>query len=179
MPEKDASLSEWRPISFGQGSAAACQERLPRRKSTKSRNFLNRYELWKGTGMRWLALTIGAAIILSAPATAAETRFERELKMLAPTERLEQICDYAAMKEIGAAHTGLRPDRAVGDAMARTIVNNDRLEAKGGAFRSHGKWYALTYICTATPDHMNVTAFEYHVGAAIPEDKWASYGLWQ
>ena len=129
--------------------------------------------------MRWLRLAFGAAIILAAPAVAAESRFERELKMLAPSERLEQICDYTAMKQIGAARNGLRPDRAVGDAMAKTVIDKDSLKAQGAAFRSHGKWYALTFTCTATPDHMKVIAFDYKIGPAIPEDKWASYGLWQ
>ena len=129
--------------------------------------------------MRWLLLAFGAAIVLAAPAVAAETRFERELKMLSPGERLVQVCDFTAMQQIGAARNGLRPDRAVGDALAQTVVKQDSIEAKGAAFRSHGKWYALSYTCTATPDHMKVVSFDYKVGPAIPEDKWASYGLWQ
>jgi Domain of Unknown Function (DUF930) len=128
--------------------------------------------------MRRFGLAIGAALILAAPA-AAETRFERELKMLAPIERLEQLCDYTAMQKIGAKPNGLRPDRAVGDAMAKTVITQDSIEAKGAAFRSHGKWYALSYTCAASPDHMKVLSFDYHIGPAIPEDKWASYGLWQ
>ena len=129
--------------------------------------------------MRRFALAFGAAVILATPAASAETRFERELMMLAPSERLVQVCDFTAMKQIGAARNGLRPDRAVGDALAQTIVKQDSIEAKGAAFRSHGKWYALSYACTATPDHMKVLTFEYKIGPAIPEDKWASYGLWQ
>ena len=129
--------------------------------------------------MRWVGLAIGAVFVLVAQAANAESRFERSLKMLAPKERLEQVCDYTAMKKIGAARKGLRPDRAVGDAMAKTVINKDSIEAKGAAFRSHGKWYALSYTCTATPDHMKVLSFDYRVGPAIPEDKWASYGLWQ
>jgi hypothetical protein len=133
----------------------------------------------KGIGMRWFALAFGAAVILTTSAADAESRFDRELKMLAPGERLVQVCDFTAMKEIGAARTGLRPDRAVGDALAQTVVKQDSIEAKGAAFRSHGKWYALSYTCTATPDHMKVISFDYKVGRSIPEDKWASYGLWQ
>jgi hypothetical protein len=129
--------------------------------------------------MRWFGLTIGALIILAAPAAGAETRFERSLKMLAPAERLEQICDYTAMKKINDAPNGLRPDRAVGDARSRIIVSKDTIEAKGAAFRSHQKWYELSYTCTASPDHMKVLSFEYKTGPAIPEDKWASYNLWK
>lgn len=128
--------------------------------------------------MRSVALAFVAGILLTASAS-AESRFERQLKMLAPTERLEQVCDYTAMQKIGEARNGLRPDRAVNDALAKTVITQDSIEAKGAAFRSQGKWYALSYTCTATPDHMKVIAFDYRVGEAIPEDKWASYGLWQ
>lgn len=129
--------------------------------------------------MRTFGLAIGAVIIMTAQAAAAETRFERSLQMLAPTERLQQICDYAAMKHINDARNGLHPDRAVGDATSRTILSQDTIEAKGAAFRSRHKWYALSYTCTASLDHMKVLSFKYNVGPAIPEDKWASYGLWR
>jgi len=72
-----------------------------------------------------------------------------------------------------------RPDRAVADAIADVKVKNDTIEAKGGAFRSRGKWYALTYTCTANPEHLKIESFNYTIGNEIPEAKWASYGLWQ
>ena len=54
--------------------------------------------------MRRLVLTIGAALLMAgsaaAIAAARENHFERSLKMLAPVDRLEQLCDYAAMKQI-------------------------------------------------------------------------------
>ena len=72
-----------------------------------------------------------------------------------------------------------RPDRAVANAMAPAKVSGDTIKATGGAFRSRGKWYALTYACTATPDHMAVVSFHYTIGPEIPETKWAAFGLWQ
>jgi Domain of Unknown Function (DUF930) len=129
--------------------------------------------------MRWFGMTIGLAALVAAQTASAESRFERSLKKLEPTERLEQICDYTAMKKINDAPNGMRPDRAVGDARSRISVSKDTIEAKGGAFRSHHKWYELSYTCTATPDHLKVLKFEYKVGPAIPEDKWASYNLWK
>ena len=50
--------------------------------------------------MRVLGLAIGAAMVFAAHAAAADTRFEKSLQMLAPTERLEQLCDYTAMVRI-------------------------------------------------------------------------------
>jgi hypothetical protein len=128
--------------------------------------------------MRTLGLAIGAATVIAAQAAASDARFERSLQMLAPSERLEQLCNYTAMTQIRKNEKLFRPDRAVANAMAEPQVKQETLEAKGGAFRSRGKWYALSYTCAATPDHMTVTAFRYTIGAEIPETKWAAFGLW-
>jgi hypothetical protein len=129
--------------------------------------------------MRALGLAVVAATVTVVAAWAADNRFERSLKMLAPAERLEQLCDFTAMTRIRGDSKEFRPDRAVANAMAEPKASGDTLEVTGGAFRSRKKWYALSYRCTATPDHLTVTAFRYTVGAEIPESKWASYGLWQ
>ncbi len=129
--------------------------------------------------MRTLGLAIGAAMIVAAPAALADARFERSLLMLAPAERLEQLCGYTAMTRIRQDDKAFRPDRAVANAMTEPRVHADTIEVKGGAFRSRGKWFALSYSCTATPDRMAVVAFRYTIGPEIPETKWASFGLWQ
>ena len=129
--------------------------------------------------MRTLGLAVGAVMVVAAQAVAADARFEKSLQMLAPSERLEQLCDYTAMTQIRKDVRQFRPDRAVANAKAPPQVSNDTLKASGGAFRSRGKWYALSYSCTATPDRMAVIAFRYAIGPEIPETKWASFGLWQ
>jgi hypothetical protein len=131
--------------------------------------------------MRALGLAIIAVMTSGTIAVSAEwrvERFERSLKMLAPEERLEQLCDYTAMTRIRTEQKQYRPDRAVANAMAEPKASGDTLEVTGGAFRSRKKWYALSYRCTSTPDRMNVVAFHFTVGAEIPEEKWSSYGLW-
>ena len=134
--------------------------------------------------MRRLALTIGAAVLVvgvaaAAVADARENRFERSLKRLAPVDRLEQLCDYTAMKRIRKDHRRLRPDRAVAGAAKQPHIKDNTIVAKGGAFRSRKKWYELSYTCTAAPDHLSVISFSYNIGSEIPENKWASYGLWE
>ena len=124
-------------------------------------------------GLAAVATTIMAATV------AADERFARSLEMLAPAERLEQLCDYTAMTRIRTEKKEFRPDRAVANAMAEPRATGDTLEVTGGAFRSKKKWYALTYRCTATPDHLKIVTFNYAVGEQIPEAKWASFGLWQ
>ena len=125
--------------------------------------------------MRAFGLAIGAATLFAAQAAAADAKFEKSLLMLDPSERLEQLCDYTAMAQIRNDDKNYRPDRAVANAMGEAQVSHDTIEAKGGAFRSRGKWYALSYTCTATPDHMTVVSFKYTIGPEIPETKWAGF----
>ncbi len=128
--------------------------------------------------MRVLGLGICVATVCVAHAAAADARFERSLKMLAPNERLEQLCDYTAMTHIRKDAGHYSPDRAVASAGGDVKVKNNSIEAKNGAFRSRGKWYALSYSCSTSPDHLNVLSFHYTIGHEIPESKWAALGLW-
>jgi len=135
--------------------------------------------MYSGVGMWRLVLTLGLGLLTFAASAAAESRFEHSLRMLAPGERLVQLCDYTAMKRIRHDHRRFRPDRAVADAVGDPTINKNTVIAKGGAFRSRHKWYALSYRCTAAPRNMEVLSFSYKIGGEIPEDKWAAYGLWQ
>jgi hypothetical protein len=135
--------------------------------------------MFGGEGMRLLGLAIGAAMVLAAHAAAADARFEKSLLRLAPTERLEQLCDYTAMTYIRKDAHHFRPERAVANATVDVVHKGHTIVAKGGAFRSRKKWYALSYTCTAEPEHLKVESFSYKIGKEIPEAKWASYGLWQ
>jgi hypothetical protein len=128
--------------------------------------------------MKIIGLAAGVAFLGLTQAVAADARLERSLKMLAPSERLEQLCDYTAMARIRSDLREFRPDRAVANAEKQSRMRGQTLQAPGGAFRSRGKWYTLSFTCTATPDHMSVVSFQYKVGKEIPEAKWQGYGLW-
>ena len=129
--------------------------------------------------MRRLVVAFCASLVLAGPAAAMDARFERSLRRLAPVDRLVQLCDYTAMQRIRKEHKPFRPDRAVANARSDARISDHTVEAKGAAFRSRRKWYALSYSCTANPDHLAVTQFSYQVGPEIPQGKWASYGLWE
>lgn len=129
--------------------------------------------------MRRLVVAICASLILASPAAAIDARFKRSLERLAPVDRLEQLCDYTAMQRIRKEHREFRPDRAVTNARSDARIHDHTVEAKGAAFRSRHKWYALSYTCTAAANHMAVTSFSYKIGPEIPEENWASYGLWE
>ncbi len=129
--------------------------------------------------MRAFGLAIGVLTLAAAQAIAADNRLDRSLQMLAPAERLEQLCDLTAMARIRKDSGEFRPDRAVANATAEPVIVNDTIQARGAAFRSRGKWYALAFVCTSSSDHMTVVTFDYTIGAEIPEAKWASDNLWQ
>ncbi len=126
--------------------------------------------------MRAFVWVIG--VLVATQAIAAENRLERSLGKLAPEERIEQLCDFTAMSRIRKESGSFRPDRAVANATAEPKLRDHTIEAKGGAFRSRGKWYGLSYVCTATPDHMSVLSFRYTIGTQIPEGEWAADKLW-
>ena len=129
--------------------------------------------------MRRPALAIVLVLLAGTSAAVAESRFERSLRMLSPGERLVQLCDYTAMKRIRKEHREYRPDRAVADARTRPTIVKNTVDAKGGAFRSRRKWYALSYTCTASPESLKVLSFKYRIGEEIPQSKWATYSLWE
>src|SRR5262249_12352483 len=92
-----------------------------------------------GGCMRAFGWAVIATTIAAATAVAAEGRFERSLKMLAPAERLEQLCDYTAMSRIREQNKDYRPDRAVANAMAepsRQATRSKRAEVLSAAARS-------------------------------------------
>ena len=129
--------------------------------------------------MRAFGLLAAMAWTGAVQAASSDQAISRTLKLLEPTERLEQLCDYTAMQYIRKSVRTYRPDRALAGALSEPKIKQDTIEAKGGAFRSRGRWYEMSYSCTANPEHLNVLSFRLKVGEEIPESKWAGYGLWQ
>jgi hypothetical protein len=122
-----------------------------------------------------ISCTVSAAMIAAAGAESAGTAM---LRGLDPATRFQQACGIEAMKRIRQEAASYRPERAVTDAVSEAKVKGDTMQGDGGAFRSGGKWYQFSFTCKASPDRMSVVFFSYKIGAAIPEGKWESYGLW-
>jgi hypothetical protein len=135
--------------------------------------------------MWWLALallvscTTTPALASSSKAEKAEKRFEAMLQRIDPSERLEQVCEYAALTKIGRDKKTYRPDRVVIEAMSPPKVAGDKMSGTGAALRSKGKWYRFEFSCEAAPDRLKVQSFSYEVGDEIPEEKWERFGLWR
>ncbi len=130
--------------------------------------------------MKRLSLIILVLAAACSTALAIDKRFEASLRKLDPTTRFEQLCDAEAMQRIGRSKSNpFRPDRALTAAVSDAVIKGDTMKGEGGAFRHRKQWYQFSFTCTVTPDRMKIKAFDFQVGAAIPEDKWEGYGLWR
>jgi hypothetical protein len=110
---------------------------------------------------------------------AGDSRFYDSLRRLDPATRLDQICDYEAMLRIDRDTNPFHPDRAKAEVLATPQRTSDSITTSGGAFRSDGRWYSLSYTCKTNPDHLTVTYFHYQIGKLIPTSEWSKYGLWR
>jgi hypothetical protein len=130
--------------------------------------------------MKRLPLTILIAAATCSTAFAVDRRMASSLRKLDPTTRFEQICDMEAMQRIGRSKSNrYRPDRALTAAVSDAVITGDTMKGDGGAFRHRKQWYQFSFTCTVSPDRMKVKAFDFQLGAAIPESKWEDYGLWR
>jgi hypothetical protein len=122
---------------------------------------------------------IRATRILSGEALAHPlSRKMREMLPLFEEEtRLEQLCNLEAMAQIAASLKQFHPDRVVAYARADVRIDNNTLVAEGAAFRSHRRWYDLTFTCGLSPDRQAVQDFEFRVSKAIPKRVWEQYNL--
>src|SRR3954470_9126860 len=118
--------------------------------------------------MRKMAFAILALACIAAqsPLHAASSRTDQMLK-LSPETRLEQRCDARAMGSVGREHKGYKPDEFVAYAFADPVIRGNQIKAPGGAIRSGGKWYKLSYVCETTPDGLDVKSFAYQLGTEV------------
>ena len=126
--------------------------------------------------MKLMVFIAVAAAMASSVADAATSRSEQMLK-LSPETRIEQRCDARAMGSVGREHKGFRPDELVAYAFADPVLRGVRISAPGGAIRSGGKWYRLSYTCETSADGLDVKSFAYQLGAEVPRNEWESHFL--
>lgn len=115
-------------------------------------------------------------IAAQSPVYAASSRTDQMLK-LSPETRLEQRCDARAMGSVGREHKGYKPDEFVAYAFADPVIRGNEIKAPGGAIRSGGKWYRLSYVCETSPDGLDVKSFAYQLGTEVPRSEWDEHYL--
>lgn len=99
--------------------------------------------------------------------TAVMARARDAIRALPPDKRLAQTCNIEAIGQLGNAGKGYMPDALVADALAKPVIAGSSFTVVGGAFRSGGKWRAISYACTLSPDLSAVKSFSYRVGGDV------------
>jgi hypothetical protein len=123
-------------------------------------------------------LVVAAVLVAgSQPAAAYNASLTKQLESHSGATRCVTPCGLQALIEIGKAER--LPAGTPVDALAAPHVEGDTMTGNGGALRSRDKWYQFSFSCVTTPDHLQVTSFEYKIGKPIPEEQWASLNLYK
>lgn len=122
-------------------------------------------------------LSLTAALVALEPAAHAASSEDDQMMKLSPETRIEQRCDAKAMGTVGREQKGYKPEEFVAYAFSDTIIRGNHIKAPGGAIRSKGKWFKLSYDCETSPDGLAVKSFSYRLGAEVPRSEWDEHYL--
>ncbi|WP_220319113.1 DUF930 domain-containing protein [Agrobacterium deltaense] len=120
------------------------------------------------------ARRLRASEVLADPRSAAASK---AMKTLAPSERIEQLCNLESMEQVALWKPDLKPDFVVAYAMADTKLEALHIEADGAAVRIANRWYNMRYQCTVSADLESVKTFKFQMGVEIPKKDWEKHYL--
>jgi hypothetical protein len=130
-----------------------------------------------------MKLTVPLALvvaIIAGPSLARAARhksIEDQLMKLDPQTRAEQRCNGRLAGLSIREHKGFNTDEVVAYAFADSTLKGSVVSAPCAALRSHGRWYHVSYICTVSPDGLNIESFSYKLGDEVPREQWAEHYL--
>jgi hypothetical protein len=127
--------------------------------------------------MKFFVCAATAAALLTGGASHAANNRIQQMMKLSPETRVEQRCDARAMGAVQREHKGFKPDEFVAYAFADPVMRGSKIDAPGGAIRSNGKWYRLSYTCETNAEGLEVIAFGYRLGAEVPRSEWDAHFL--
>lgn len=126
--------------------------------------------------------SVVAALLLTLPAMPAlalSTREAAEMRQLAPTDRMIQVCFLKLEDRLSRETSYKRVDRVVLDAFSRGKIEDRTVRGKGAAFRNKGNWFRLRFRCSVTADRMHVEDLHYTVLSQTPiaRSEWERHWL--
>jgi hypothetical protein len=133
--------------------------------------------------MRAIFQTVAALIMVLGCSTSVawalkDARLNAQLLKLDPQTRLEQTCDVEVMDRINRDSPSYQADRIVAYTFEAPVVEKRSIDAPGAAFRSHGKWYHLSFRCVTGPKRLDAHFLDYDIGDEIPQSQWTRYNLY-
>jgi hypothetical protein len=126
---------------------------------------------------RVVATAIGIGVFMPVPVSAAS--LEDTLAKLTPEFRSHQACILRGLPVLRKQPALRRADRMKTSIFRPAVLDGTRLAATGGAVRSAGNWYALSFTCDLSNDWTKATSFTFHLGNKIPQADWERLGLWR
>ncbi len=81
------------------------------------------------------------------------------------------------MGAVQREHQGFKPDELVAYAFSDPVLRGSKISAPGGAIRSNGKWYRLSYTCETNSEGLEVISFAYRLGNEVPRQEWDEHFL--
>lgn len=118
------------------------------------------------------------SLMLAAQPVMAAGPMDSMLEKLAPEERAHQVCILRGFDTFQKDNQLKSADRLKTSIFSRAQLNGATLQAKGGAVRMKGHWYAMGFTCTLTGDLLKATSFSFNLGAEIRKADWDRLGLW-
>jgi len=127
--------------------------------------------------MKLFTVAVSSVVLMTTGAGHAASTRQQQMLKLSPETRVEQRCDARAMGAVQREHKGYRPDEFVAYAFADPVLRGSKISAPGGAIRSNGKWYRLSYTCETNAEGLEVVSFAYQLGAEVPRSQWEAHFL--
>jgi hypothetical protein len=127
--------------------------------------------------VKGIAAVLG--LCLCVPSVASARSLEQALEHLPPEFRSHQACILKGLSAVRREPRLRRADRMKTSIFSKAVLDGTKLTAKGGAVRSSGHWYSLSFHCDLTKDWMKAKTFSFELGKEIPEKDWEKLGLWR
>jgi hypothetical protein len=125
------------------------------------------------------SIAIAAGLWCLLPLAASAASLEDSLAKLTPEFRSHQVCILRGLATVRREPALRKADRMKTSIFRPAVLDGAKLTANGGAVRSAGHWYALSFSCDLTNDWMKATSFTFQLGREIPQPDWDRLGLWQ
>lgn len=123
-------------------------------------------------------IALFVSLMLAAPSAMAAGPVDSMLEKLAPEERAHQVCILRGFDTFQKDKQLRTADRLKTSIFSRAQLDGATLQAKGGAVRMKGHWYAMEFKCTLTSDLLKARSFSYNLGGEIRKADWTRLGLW-
>nr|WP_274706782.1 DUF930 domain-containing protein [Allorhizobium sonneratiae] len=115
--------------------------------------------------------TIYSKAILSNP------HVRQALGHLPVEQRIVQMCSIETLEQIRHTMPGSYPDLLVPFSTTGGRISGHVLDASGGAFRSRGQWYDISYRCESDAKVTTILSYRFQIGEPVPRGEWAARKL--